>query len=90
MKKYTFTRSAIVEEVFVVEAENEDAAREMLFAPPEPTGSVWQDWYTDDYKLQDGDDTVCCMDCLSHIPKEKSFATTAGRIVCGDCADSTI
>ena len=46
--------------------------------------------YTDDFVLEDGDDTVCCMDCLSHIPKEKSFATTAGRIVCGDCADSTI
>jgi hypothetical protein len=57
MPKYTFTRSAIVEEVFVVEAENEDTAREILFDPPEPTGLVWQDWYTDDYKLQDVEDT---------------------------------
>jgi hypothetical protein len=57
MRKFTFTRSAIVEEVFVVEAENEDAAREMLFDPPEPTGFVWQDWYTDDYKLQDVENT---------------------------------
>ena len=36
MKKYTFTRSAIVEEVFVVEAENVEQARDMLFDPPEP------------------------------------------------------
>ena len=57
MPKFTFTRSAIVEEVFVVEAENEDAAREILFDPPEPTGLVWQDWYTDDYKLQDVENT---------------------------------
>jgi hypothetical protein len=90
MPKYTFTRSAIVEEVFEIVAENEDAARERLFDPPAPVATDWLDWYNDDYSLEAVDDTVCCMDCLSHIPKEKSFATTAGRIVCEDCADSTI
>ena len=56
MKVYTFTRAAIVTETYKIKAKNEDAAREMLFNPPEPEGFVWQDWYTDDYKLQDVSD----------------------------------
>jgi hypothetical protein len=90
MKKFIFTRTAIVLETFEIMAEDEWAAGEQLKVGPAPVSSEFVDWYTDDFVLEDGDDTVCCMDCLSHIPKEKSFATTAGRIVCGDCADSTI
>ena len=89
MKKYTFTRSAIVEEVFVVEAENVEQARDMLFDPPDPIETNWLDWYTDRYELC-GDELVECADCGSEIEKEDSFATTAGRIVCGECADNTI
>lgn len=51
MKKFIFTRSAIVEEVFEIEAETEDAARERLFDPPAPVATNWLDWYNDDYSL---------------------------------------
>ena len=98
MKKYTFTRSAIVQETYFVEAETEQEAYDIIRraallvrnSPDQPVvDSEFLDWYTDDFVCEDGD-TVCCMDCLSHILKEESFATTAGRIVCEDCADSTI
>jgi len=31
-----------------------------------------------------------CVDCNTMIRKKDSFATTDGRIVCGECADNTI
>ena len=91
MKKYTFTRSAIVQETYVIEAETEQEAWDIIRDNPDQpvVDSEFLDWYTDDFVCEDGD-TVCCMDCLSHIPKQDAVVTTAGRIVCEDCADSTI
>ena len=90
MPKYTFTRSAIVQETYVIEAETAAEAYDIIRSSPDQpvVDSEFLDWYTDDFVCEDGD--VICMDCLSTIPKEESFATTAGRIVCEDCADSTI
>ncbi len=54
MKKFTFWRNAIVAETYIVEAESEDAAREMI-----RDGSVdvfseeWVDWLSDDFELED-------------------------------------
>ncbi len=54
MKKFTFWRNAIVAETYIVEAESEDAAREMI-----RDGSVdvfseeWIDWASDDFELED-------------------------------------
>jgi hypothetical protein len=56
MPTYTFTRSAIVLEVFAVDALTEDAAREALNNGPKPTRTEWTDWYTDDYELDDARD----------------------------------
>ena len=51
MKKFTFTRSAIVLETFEIMAETEDAARDELRDGPAPTSSEFTDWYNDDYSL---------------------------------------
>ena len=51
MKVYTFTRQAIVLEVYEIRAESESAAREILAEPPEPSHTIWIDWRTDDYEL---------------------------------------
>ena len=56
MKKFTFYRSAIVGETYVIEAETEEAARAMLDDPPEPSETDWLDWYTDDFQLEDAED----------------------------------
>ena len=91
MPKYTFTRSAIVQETYVIQAETEAEAWDIIRDNPDQpvVDSEFLDWYTDYFVCEDGD-TVCCMDCLSHIPKQDAVVTTAGRIVCEDCADSTI
>ncbi len=54
MKKFTFWRNAIVAETYIVEADTEEAAREMI-----RDGSVdvfseeWVDWLSDDFELED-------------------------------------
>ncbi len=54
MKKFTFWRNAIVAETYIVEADTEEAAREMI-----RDGSVdvfseeWIDWATGDFELED-------------------------------------
>ena len=55
MKKFTFWRNAIVAETYVVEAETEEAAREMLWNGDcgEPIREEWMDWASDDFELED-------------------------------------
>ena len=54
MKKFTFWRNAIVAETYIVEANTEEQAREML-----QNGEVdvfteeWMDWATKDFELED-------------------------------------
>jgi len=59
MKKYTFTRSAIVEETYVIEAESEDEAYDIIRESPDQpvVDSEFLDWYTDDFVLEDVEDT---------------------------------
>lgn len=67
MKRFTFWRNAIVSETYIVEAETEEAAREML-----RDGSVdvfseeWMDWATDDFELEDTEE----LDPLYRMVKE--------------------
>ena len=90
MPKYTLTRSAIIQETYIIEAETEAEAQAIIQENPDQpvVDSEFLDWYTDYFVCENGD--TVCEDCLSNIPKEKSFVTTAGRIVCGECADNTI
>jgi hypothetical protein len=54
MKKFTFWRNAIVAETYIVEAESEDAAREMIRdGSVEVFSEEWIDWATDDFELED-------------------------------------
>jgi hypothetical protein len=58
MRKFTFTRSAIVVETFAVDAETEAEAWEQVRAGEvEPVASEFLDYYTDDFVLEDGEDT---------------------------------
>jgi spore cortex formation protein SpoVR/YcgB (stage V sporulation) len=53
MKRFTFWRNAIVSELYVVDAENEDAALEMLNnGEVEVFSEEWVDWATDHYELE--------------------------------------
>lgn len=51
MKKYTFWRNCIVAETFEVEAESEDAAREMV-RDADCVHEEWIDWLNDDFELE--------------------------------------
>ncbi len=53
MKKYTFTRSAIVEETYVIEAETEAEALDIVQDNPAQhiADAAFLDWYTDDFVL---------------------------------------
>jgi hypothetical protein len=54
MKKFTFWRNAIVAETYIVEAESEDAAREMIRdGSVEVFSEEWIDWATGDFELED-------------------------------------
>jgi hypothetical protein len=55
MKKFTFWRNSIVAETYVVEAETEEAAREMLWDGNcgDPVHEEWMDWASDDFELED-------------------------------------
>jgi hypothetical protein len=55
MKKYTFTRSAIVQETYVIEAETEQEAYDIIRDNPDQpvVGSEFLDWYTDDFVMED-------------------------------------
>ena len=55
MKKYTFTRSAIVQETYFVEAETEQEAWDIIRDNPDQpvVDSEFLDWYTDDFVMED-------------------------------------
>ena len=57
MKKYTFTRSAIIEETYFIEAETEAEAFDIIRnSPDQPVvNTEFLDWYTDDFVCEDGD-----------------------------------
>ena len=59
MPKYTFTRSAIVQETYVIEAETEAEAQDIIRDNPDQpvVHSEFLDWYTDDFVLEDVEDT---------------------------------
>jgi hypothetical protein len=62
MRKFTFTRSAIVSETFVIDAETEAEAWEQVRDGRDPVASEFVDYYTDDFVLrpivlEDGEDT---------------------------------
>ena len=53
MKKFTFWRNAIVSELYVVECETEDKAREMLQnGEVEVHSEEWMDWASRDFELE--------------------------------------
>ena len=57
MRKFTFTRSAIIQETYFIEAETEDEAYDIIRnSPDQPVvDSEFLDWYTDDFVCEDGD-----------------------------------
>ena len=59
MPKFTFTRSAIIEETYVIEAESEQEAFDIIRESPDQpvVDSEFLDWYTDDFVLEDVEDT---------------------------------
>jgi hypothetical protein len=74
MKRYTFWRNAIVAETYVIEAENEDAAREVLMSGADPVHEEWIDWATDNFELEDVEE----LDPLYRMVKDyKSVDTLA-------------
>jgi hypothetical protein len=53
MKRFTFWRNAIISELYVVECETEEAAREMLDrGEVEVFNEEWMDWATDSFELE--------------------------------------
>ena len=53
MKRFTFWRNAIVSELYVVECETEEKAREMLQnGEVEVHSEEWIDWDTRDFELE--------------------------------------
>lgn len=58
MPKFTFTRSAIVEETYVIDAADEaDAWEQVRGGEAEPDASLFLDWATDDFALENSSDT---------------------------------
>ena len=52
-KQFTASRNAIVSETYVVEADSEEAAREMLQnGEVEVFNEEWMDWATDSFELE--------------------------------------
>ena len=53
MKKFTFWRNSIVSETYVIEAESEEQARNMLWEGDygDPIKEEWIDWASDDFEL---------------------------------------
>jgi hypothetical protein len=53
MKRFTYWRNAIVSELYVVEAESEEQAVEMLQnGEVEVHSEEWMDWATDRFELE--------------------------------------
>ena len=59
MPKYTFWRNAIVAETYIVEAKDEEAARQQLWdGEVEVFTEDWVDWASDDFHLEDVEDEL--------------------------------
>ena len=53
MKAFTFWRNAIISEIYVVECDTEEQAREMLQSGEvEVFNEEWVDWASDDFHLE--------------------------------------
>ncbi len=73
-KRYTFWRNAIVSETYVVEAESEEAARELLQnGEVEVFNEEWIDWATDNFELEHTEE----LDPLYRMVKDYQCATTS-------------
>jgi PHD/YefM family antitoxin component YafN of YafNO toxin-antitoxin module len=62
MNRYTFVRSSIIAETFVVHAESEDEALDLV-QNGHPSVEIlkadeWIDWYDEEYTLASVEDTV--------------------------------
>ncbi len=67
MKKFTFWRNAIVAETYIVEAETEEEAREMIRdGGVDVFSEEWIDWLSDDFELEDTEE----LDPLYKMVKE--------------------
>jgi hypothetical protein len=76
MKKFTFWRNAIVSEIYVVECESEDEAREMLRdGQVEVFTEEWMDWATDDFELEH----VEIVDPLYRMVKDHKLVDTLAK-----------
>lgn len=54
MKRFTMWRNSIVAETYIVEAESEEQAREMLMnGEVEVFSEEWIDWATDRFEVED-------------------------------------
>jgi len=59
MPKYTFWRNAIVAETYIVEARDEEAARQQLWdGEVEVFSEEFIDWATSDFQLEDVEDEL--------------------------------
>ena len=59
MPKYTFWRNAIVAETYIVEAKDEEAARQQLWdSEVEVFSEEFIDWATSDFQLEDVEDEL--------------------------------
>jgi len=59
MPKYTFWRNAIVAETYIVEARDEEAARQQLWdGEVEVFSEEFVDWATSDFQLEDVEDEL--------------------------------
>jgi hypothetical protein len=59
MPKYTFWRNAIVAETYIIEAKDEEAARQQLWdGEVEVFSEEFIDWATSDFQLEDVEDEL--------------------------------
>ena len=59
MPKYTFWRNAIVAETYIVEAKDEETARQQLWdGEVEVFSEEFIDWATSDFQLEDVEDEL--------------------------------
>ncbi len=65
MKRFTVWRKAYVIETHVVEAPDEETAREMLYDCGEPIQTEWVDWCDDEWQIE----TVEIIDPLYRMVK---------------------
>jgi hypothetical protein len=73
MKRFTYWRNAIISEIYVVEAETEEAALDMLHnGEVEVFNEEWMDWATSDFELEH----IEIIDPLYKMIKEHKCATS--------------